>query len=102
MNDHTFRVVVGWSALLLSAAGLLLLFFVKVPDGNNEALLLALGIVFGWGGSVVQSEFGSTSSGRNLAQVNADLVKQTAAAPTGTPTDPVTVREADASPREAS
>jgi len=93
VNDRTFRTVVGWSAIILSAVGLLLLFFVKVPDGNNEALLLALGIVFGWGGSVVQSEFGSTSSGRNLAQTNADIVKQTAATPMGTPADPISVTE---------
>jgi len=94
MTDRTFRTIVGWSAILLSAIGLLLLFFVKVPDGNNEALLLALGIVFGWGGSVVQSEFGSTSSGRNLAQTNADIVKQSTVAPTGTPADPISVTEA--------
>lgn len=93
MTDRTFRTIVGWSAILLSAIGLLLLFFVKVPDGNNEALLLALGIVFGWGGSVVQSEFGSTSSGRNLAQANADIVKQSTAVPTGTPADPISVTE---------
>ena len=93
MTDRTFRTIVGWSAILLSAIGLLLLFFVKVPDGNNEALLLALGIVFGWGGSVVQSEFGSTSSGRNLAQTNADIVKQSTVAPTGTPSDPISVTE---------
>lgn len=93
MNDSSFRGIVGLSALLLSAAGLLLLFFVKVPDGNNEALLLALGIVFGWGGSVVQSEFGSTSSGRNLAQTNAEIVKQTTVTPTGTPGDPISVEE---------
>jgi len=94
MTDRTFRTIVGWSAILLSAIGLLLLFFVKVPDGNNEALLLALGIVFGWGGSVVQSEFGSTSSGRNLAQTNADIVKQTTVVPAGTPADPISVTEA--------
>ena len=93
MTDRTFRTVTGWAALALSAIGLLLLFFVKVPDGNNEALLLALGIVFGWGGSVVQSEFGSTSSGRNLAQTNADIVKQSAVSPTGTPADPVNVKD---------
>lgn len=93
MNDRSFRGIVGLSALLLSAAGLLLLFFVKVPDGNNEALLLALGIVFGWGGSVVQSEFGSTSSGRNLAETNAKIVKDTTATPTGTPADPISVEE---------
>lgn len=93
MTDHSFRGIVGLSSLLLSAAGLLLLFFVKVPDGNNEALLLALGIVFGWGGAVVQSEFGSTSSGRQLARDNADIVKRTTETPTGTPGDPLAVKE---------
>lgn len=95
MTDHRFRGIVGLTALLLSAIGMLLLFFVKVPDGNNEALLLALGIVFGWGGSVVQSEFGSTSSGRSLAQSNAKIVEKASVSPTGTITDPVNVKDVE-------
>ena len=93
MTDHSFRGIVGLSSLLLSAAGLLLLFFVKVPDGNNEALLLALGIVFGWGGAVVQSEFGSTSSGRTAAAANAAIALRSSEGPSGSPGDPVNVTE---------
>lgn len=92
-SDRTFRVIIGIMAILGGMAGLGLLFFVEVPVGNKEPLLLALGIVLGWGGAVVQSEYGSTSSGRNLAQANADIVKKQAASPIGTPADPVSVTE---------
>ncbi len=88
-GDGVFRVAIGILAIVGGLASLALLFFVEVPAGNKEPLLLAIGIVLGWGGAVVQSEYGSTSSGRNLAQTNADIVRQTASAPT-TP-QPVTV-----------
>lgn len=90
MNEGpTFRYAIGILAILGGLASLGLLFFVEVPLGNKEPLLLAIGIVLGWGGSVVQSEYGSTSSGRNLAQTNAQIVKDTAASPTGKTGDPL-------------
>lgn len=57
----------GFIAILSGLLGLLLLYFVKVPEGNKEALLLALGIVLGWGSTVVSYEFGSSPSGRKAA-----------------------------------
>ncbi|MCW2763399.1 MAG: hypothetical protein JWR85_3600 [Marmoricola sp.] len=92
-SDGAFRIAIGVLAIVGGLASLGLLFFVEVPAGNKEPLLLAIGIVLGWGGAVVQSEYGSTSSGRNLAQTNADIVRATSQSPTGKPNDPVSVTE---------
>jgi len=63
----TFRTTVG----LLCVVGSLLafggLYFVEIPKANEQALLLALGYLFGWGSAVVQSEYGSTATGRKVA-----------------------------------
>lgn len=61
-----FRPAIGLLCLFGGLGGLFALYFVEVPTGNREPLLLALGIVLGWGGSVVQSEYGSTSTGRKV------------------------------------
>jgi hypothetical protein len=62
-----FRAVLGLVALGAGLAGWLGLFFVEVPKGNKEALLLALGIVLGWGSTVIGYEFGSSPAGRKAA-----------------------------------
>ena len=67
-EGSVYRAILGAVALLAGIAGLLALFFVKIPEGNAEPLLLALGIVLGWGSNVVHYEFGSSPSGRLAAQ----------------------------------
>lgn len=64
---HVFRGFVGVLALFGSLLGFAGLYFVPIPAGNRDALMLALGIVFGWGSAVVQSEFGSSTTGRKAA-----------------------------------
>jgi uncharacterized membrane protein YccC len=61
------RSRIGLVALLGGLAGMFCLFFVPIPAGNREALLLALGLVLGWGGCVINYEFGSSPAGRNAA-----------------------------------
>lgn len=63
-----FRGLVGFAAVAGSLIGFFLLYFVEVPEGNREPLLLALGIVFGWGSAVVQSEYGASTTGRRVAE----------------------------------
>jgi len=47
--------------VLLLAVGIIAgLFLIELPPGNREAAMLALGIVLGWGGSVVNWRFGSS------------------------------------------
>ena len=49
-------------------AGMGLLYFVPIPEGNREPLMLALGLVLGWGSTVIGYEFGSSPAGRKAAQ----------------------------------
>jgi predicted RND superfamily exporter protein len=62
-----FRAVIGLVAMLGSLAGFFALFFIEIPVGNRDAMMLALGLVFGWASAVVSSEYGSTSTGRKIA-----------------------------------
>lgn len=72
MNDqphegNVFRYAIGLMCIIGGLASLAGLYFIEVPGGNKEPLLLAIGIVLGWGGSVVNSEYGATSTGRKVA-----------------------------------
>jgi len=73
MNERsTFRYVVGLIALIGGMAGLYGLFNIEVPEGNREPMLLALGIVLGWGSAIVNGEWGSSPAGRQAAQAGID------------------------------
>lgn len=63
-----FRAMIGIIAMLAGVGGLAGLYFIEVPEGNREPLLLAIGIVLGWGGSVVGHEFGGSVAGRKAAE----------------------------------
>ena len=62
-----YRAVLGLVALIGGLMGLAGLYFVPIPEGNREPLLLALGLVLGWGSTVVGYEFGSSPAGRKAA-----------------------------------
>lgn len=63
-----FRATLGLLAVIGSLIGFGALYFVEVPEGNKDALMFALGIVFGWGSAVIQSEYGATTTGRRVAE----------------------------------
>ena len=63
-----FRGLVGLLSVTGSLIGFCGLFFIAIPAGNRDALMLALGIVFGWGSAVVQSEYGASNTGRRVAE----------------------------------
>jgi drug/metabolite transporter (DMT)-like permease len=67
-EDSFFRGLVGLLSVTGSLIGFGGLFFVAIPAGNRDALMLALGIVFGWGSAVVQSEYGASHTGRRVAE----------------------------------
>lgn len=75
MNESTlpkgakspFRAMLGVIALLGGLGGMAGLYFVPIPEGNREPLLLALGLVLGWGSTVIGYEFGSSPAGRKAA-----------------------------------
>jgi hypothetical protein len=62
-----YRAVLGLAALIGGFLGLAGLYFVPIPEGNREPLLLALGLVLGWGSNVIGYEFGSSPAGRKAA-----------------------------------
>ncbi|MBX3561399.1 MAG: hypothetical protein KF780_06255 [Sphingomonas sp.] len=62
-----YRVLLGLVALVGGLLGLAGLYFVPIPEGNREPLLLALGLVLGWGSTVIGYEFGSSPAGRKAA-----------------------------------
>lgn len=108
-DNGFFRGMIGLIALVGAMAGFFILFFFEIPARNENALLLALGIVMGWAGSVVASEYGSTTTGRKVADsAIRGLERQNIAAespptpdgplnepkrPTGKPGDPVHITE---------
>lgn len=63
-----FRAVVGLLAVCGGLAGLGALFFVEVPAGNRDALMLGLGAILGWGAAVIGHEFGGSVAGRKAAE----------------------------------
>lgn len=67
-DGSVFRGIVGFVALAASIIGFGALFFVAIPPGNRDALMFALGGVFGWASSVVNSEFGASTTGRKAAE----------------------------------
>ena len=70
MNErNTFRYAVGMIAVIGGLAGLIALYFVEIPAGNRDAVTLALGIVLGWGGAVINGEWGSSPAGREAAKI---------------------------------
>ena len=62
-----YRILLGLVALVGGLLGLAGLYFVPIPEGNREPLLLALGLVLGWGSTVIGYEFGSSPAGRKAA-----------------------------------
>jgi hypothetical protein len=81
-ENKAFRYFLGIVAILGGLGGLAALYVVDVPEGNREPLLLALGIVLGWGSTVVGFEYGSSPAGREAATagINAsvEMAKTTA------------------------
>lgn len=69
----TFRYSVGMIAILGGLVGLIGLYFVEVPVGNRDAVVLALGIVLGWGSSVINGEWGSSPAGREMAKLGVEV-----------------------------
>ncbi len=76
IDSITFRIAIGILALVGGIGGLAGLYFVEVPEGNREPLLLALGLVLGWGSTVIGYEFGSSPAGRKAADVGVRLAEQ--------------------------
>ena len=96
-DNALFRGTIGLIALIGGLAGFFALFYIEIPVGNRDAMMLALGLVLGWASSVIASEFGSTSTGRKIADsAIRNSEKLTEAATTTAPTDVNVVNTPDA------
>lgn len=106
MNDelpkesNAFRFTIALVVMLMAGGGFVALFFVKVPVENKDAMMFALGNVFGWAAAVVSSEYGVTSTGRKVAESAIRKIERqdiaSESAPAGTPDDPLSVAGAAA------
>ena len=67
-REGRYRPSLALVALTGGLLGLAGLYFVPIPEGNREPLLLALGLVLGWGSTVIGYEFGSSPAGRRAAE----------------------------------
>lgn len=98
-DNSLFRGVVGFLALGAGIAGFIALFWIEIPARNENALMFAMGIVFGWGSAVIASEYGATTTGRKVAESAIRNIERQNASPVGTPEDPIAVAgAADAPP----
>lgn len=89
MNDTaTFRQQLGLIAVVGSLLAFGLLFFVTIPAQNENALMFAMGVIFGWGSAVFASEYGSSSTARKVTEGAIRQMEHQAAAPAGTKADP--------------
>jgi hypothetical protein len=71
-----FRAAIGIIAMLTAIGGFAALFVIRVPPENRDAMMFALGAVFGWAGSVVASEYGATTTGRRVADAAVKKIEQ--------------------------
>jgi hypothetical protein len=67
------RAALAIVALVGGLGGMAGLYFVPIPEGNREPLLLALGLVLGWGSTVIGYEFGSSQAARRGADAGTRL-----------------------------
>ena len=81
-ESSTFRAVLGLIAVIGSLIAFGGLFLIEIPARNENALMFAMGIIFGWGSAVFASEYGSSNIGRKVADSAVrQLENQTAGAP---------------------
>lgn len=91
LTDHNdgraFRWFIGCVVMLTAIGGFAALFVLRVPGENKDAMMFALGSVFGWAAAVVSSEYGASATGRKVAESAIRNIERQA--PSGTADDPL-------------
>jgi len=78
-NKERFAYALAGIILVIAVTALVLPMYVQIPENNHDAIMLSIGVVLGWGTTVVGYFFGSSKSSADKNQLLADK----------TPTDPV-------------
>lgn len=86
MTRAKTRFTLALIAIVIGGGILAALIAFPIPDGNAEPLLLALGLVLGWGGTVFGFYFGTSESSAQKTEL---LERR----PTGEADDPVHVED---------
>lgn len=76
-----FRAALGLIAVLGSLIAFGGLFFIEIPARNENALMFAMGVIFGWGSAVFASEYGSSSTARKVTEGAIRQMENLGAAP---------------------
>lgn len=66
--EPKFRAIIGFLAIAGSLMAFGGLYFIEIPGRNENALMFAMGVIFGWGSSVFNSEYGASTIGRKVAE----------------------------------
>lgn len=67
-EQQWFRALLGLLAVVGSLAAFGALFLLEIPARNENALMFAMGVIFGWGSGVFASEYGASNIGRKVAE----------------------------------
>lgn len=86
MKRRSTRAVLAAAVILIGASIVAALIFVAIPNGNENVLNVALGLVLAWGGTAVNFYFGTSQS-------SADKTEMLATRPSGEVGDPVHTQE---------
>lgn len=71
-----FRATIGLMVLGVALAAFGALYVVPIPAANKDLMQFALGVVFGWAGSIIASEYGASATGRKAADAAIERAKQ--------------------------
>lgn len=93
-DNGLFRFLIGFVALATAVGGFAALFIVRVPPENKDAMMFALGAVFGWATSVIASEYGASTTGRKVAESAVRQIERQTVANEG-PSEVTVVNAAD-------
>lgn len=69
------RHLVGAIVMTICIALVAALFLIELPNGNREIALVVLGIVIGWGSSVVAFHFGSSDGSKQKTEIMSEADK---------------------------
>lgn len=68
-NKERFMYGLAGAVLVVCVVGLVLPMLIDIPDASHDVTMLAIGIVLGWGTTVVGYFFGSSKSSADKTEL---------------------------------